>query len=351
VRVEYRAPAGCGQESSFVERLLSRSPRIRRAQPREKAVTLVVRITRTARAIRGHVVIDTDGVEASRDVEGDSCESVESALLLVATLAVDPAAAASPPASVSPSATFVGPAQTVLPPLSTPSAPLTPPPPPPRPPPPPPPETEPHEQERPPAEPRQEQGPRSSPTIEAPARPSIPVDSHEGWHFGVWAGGLAEWGIAPTVSPAGQVTVELLRARASPLSPAVELGFLYANSGDEPVTGGGVRMVQSIGTLDVCPLRLLVSRLRFLPCLHGEGGALEASGLDISPSRSQLRPWVAAGLLGRVRFVFSPFFLELFGGASVPLQRDRFFFEPDNTVFHPPFVSGTAGGGLGLTIL
>jgi hypothetical protein len=35
----------------------------------------------------------------------------------------------------------------------------------------------------------------------------------------------------------------------------------------------------------------------------------------------------------------------------LPLVRDRFFFEPDTTVFQPPVAAGFAGGCIGFTIL
>ena len=99
VRVDYRAPPGCGQEASFVARVLARSSRIRRAAAGEAAPLLVVRMGRTGRAVHGHLVIqEVDGSQSLRDVDGETCESVENALVLVAALAIDPmAATASPP--------------------------------------------------------------------------------------------------------------------------------------------------------------------------------------------------------------------------------------------------------------
>jgi hypothetical protein len=146
--------------------------------------------------------------------------------------------------------------------------------------------------------------------------------------------------------------VDLTHSTGSAWSPSLRAGFLYANSGDQTVPGGGVRMVQTLATLDLCPLRWTAWNLRIAPCLHGEGGAVEVSGVGVSPARSETRPWLAAGVLGRVRYVvISPFFIEVYGGVDLTIQRDRFFFEPDNTVFRAPLVSGFASGALGLTIL
>jgi hypothetical protein len=43
--------------------------------------------------------------------------------------------------------------------------------------------------------------------------------------------------------------------------------------------------------------------------------------------------------------------LELWGGARAALQRDRFYFEPDETVFRPPLFSAFASATVGVTIL
>jgi hypothetical protein len=329
VRVDYRGAAGCGQESAFVERLLARSGHVRLASAGEPSPLLVVRVSRTSRTVHGHLVIhDVDGTQSSRDVDGDTCESVDSALVLVSALAIDPTAAGSSTgptgqtgqtgdAGAPPSADGGEVAEThaaavadaALAPAPAPSAP-----------------------------PDRPQGP--------------PLDATEGWHLALGAGVQATWGGSPDVMPGLPAFVDLAHSTGSAWSPSLRAGFLYAHSGDQPVAGGGVRMVQTVATLDLCPLRWTAWNLRIAPCVHGEGGAADVSGVGVSPARSETRPWLAAGVLGRVRYVaISPFFIEIYGGADVTLQRDRFFFEPDSTVFRAPLVSGYATGALGLTIL
>jgi hypothetical protein len=345
VRIDYRAPAGCGQESSFLERLIARSAHVRQASPGEPSavltVVVVVRVTRQGRVVHGHLVIqDVDGSPSSRDVDGDTCESVESALVLVSALAIDPTATGATqtgqPVATGTTGTTVGndggsaPGQETATPEKASKA-------------------VPAPDAAPPA-------PSASSETSVPSVPRGPaLDTKQGWHLAVGAGVQAAWGTAPDVVAGVPAFVDLGRtgsSPASPWSPSLRAGFLYANSGDQTVTGGEVRLVQTLGMLDLCPVRLSVWNLRMIPCAHGEGGGVGASGQGITPARSQTRPWLAVGALGRVRYVaISPFFIELYGGLDVQLQRDRFFFEPDNTVFRVPVVSGFATAAVGATIL
>ena len=48
---------------------------------------------------------------------------------------------------------------------------------------------------------------------------------------------------------------------------------------------------------------------------------------------------------------YGPLSLELDAGARLPLQRTRFFFQPDTTIYRTPAVGLTLGGGLGVRIL
>jgi len=86
--------------------------------------------------------------------------------------------------------------------------------------------------------------------------------------------------------------------------------------------------------------------------VRAEAGEIDASGKDITPSRTDTRLWLAAGGLGRLRYVvWSPFFVELTAGIRFALLRSRFFFEPNSTAFEVPVLSGFAGGTIGFTIL
>jgi hypothetical protein len=95
----------------------------------------------------------------------------------------------------------------------------------------------------------------------------------------------------------------------------------------------------------------LATRLDVLPCVHAEGGVLASTGVDIVPARSDTRPWVSLGAVGAVRYrLVWLLFAELSIGLRLPLVRDRYFFEPDTTVFRPPPFAALANGGLGVTI-
>lgn len=339
--VDYRGPPGCARAATFVDRLIGRSPHLRQASANEVAPKLIVRITRAGRSVRGHLVIDdVDGHESERDVEGDTCESVQGALVLVSLLAIDPTAVApastqatpgdagagANPASTSGGPAALGPGDSGEVPAAEASAPHV-------------------VADAAPA-------PSSAPTAAETGPAGPPLDVRPGWHIGAGAGALAESGAAPGFMLGVPIFLELGRGSDSLLSPSLRAGFEYANSGAQAVPGGGVRMVQSLAVLDLCPVRLAWQSLRLIPCVHGEAGVVNAAGLDITPARADSRPWIAVGPLARARYLAaSPFFFELSAGLNLPLQRDRFFFEPDNTVFHAPVVSGFAGAAVGVTIL
>ncbi len=268
---------------------------------------LVVRLMRRtgARASGGSVhgelhVVYADGSEARRAVDGETCESVVDALALMSAMALNPTTARAA------------------------------------------------------AEPAVEPPPAPSPPDAPPADLRPPLDAEAGTHVAVGAGGGVALGMAPVAAPDAAVYVELARTTGALWSPSLRLGVDYATSGDAAVTGGSVQLGRTDATLDGCPFRWSPGPLRLTPCLHVEAGAVNASGLGVTPDRSALRPWVGAGLLGSVRYVATRrFFVEVSGGVRAALVRDRFFFEPDSavTVFQAPVVSGFAGAAVGFTIL
>ena len=69
-------------------------------------------------------------------------------------------------------------------------------------------------------------------------------------------------------------------------------------------------------------------------CGHFEAGGLRASGRDVVNASDVNRPWLAVGGHAALRrYAASGVFGELSLGASVPLIRDRFYFQP-NVLIH-----------------
>jgi hypothetical protein len=306
VRVDYRGTELCSDAGQFLRELLGRDVRVRSAAPGERAPLLVVTITPGVRqTLRGHLVVeDVDGTVSRRDVDGDGCESVLGALALMAAIAVDPTA-----------------------PLQGPEVPKT---------------TQP--------------APKAvEAVVEAKDEASSASNSPRpggGLRLGFVTGAGATTGIAPSVAWMIPVSTEIAWGRDTSVSPLFRAGFEHADSGDDGATGGDARFVLNAGTLDLCASVPVGGRIRLLPCLHAEAGALSATGSNIQPALSDTRPWAGLGALGAVRYlVLSPLFVELSLGVRFPLVRDRFFFEPDTTVFRPPVAAGFAGGCLGITIL
>jgi hypothetical protein len=328
VRVDSHGGLGCPTES-FAGRLLARDTHIRLAQPNEPAPLVIVRIDRDGRSVHGHIVIrDVDGTQSERNVRGDTCESVSGALVLVAAIAIDPTLSIG---TASDSTTDAG----------TPSG------------------TNTEEAAAAPSSTTADHpdaswadASRATTTTERESSHAPPVDRRLGWHAATGGGAGIESGAAPAAVLTWSAFFEVTKNTDHVLAPIVRLLFEHSNSGDQDVTGGAVRFVRNLGVIDACPLQASVGPLRLLPCLELEAGVVNASGHDVTPTRSEARPWLALGAVGRVRYVpISPLFLEVSGGLRVPLLRDHFYFEPNNTVFEAPALSGFAGGTIGLWIL
>jgi hypothetical protein len=302
VRLEYPdpPPGACPPANVFRMQLLARSHRLRVVGSGESAPRLVVGLTARVgvRGATGQISIKyPDGTEANRSVDGETCESVVEALTLMSAMALDPTmvpAVAKPPTPEPPSS-----------PLET-----------------------------------------LAPVVQGA------LDVQPGTHFAAGIGGGLVWAIIPAAVPDVEVFGEILRARPGVWSPSVRAAFDYVTTGDQYFTYGGMATARVSVTADGCPLRWTLGPVRFIPCLHVEGGGLAAQGADVFPVKTSLRPWLAAGVLGAVRFVFGDrFFVELSGGAEVPFIRDRYFLEPGPvTVFQGPYVTPLFGGLLGVTI-
>jgi hypothetical protein len=320
VRVDVQGSDPCS--SGFLEELEARDPNVRAAKPNELAPLLTVRIGRTARAaLHGRlVIVDSDGTATRREVDGDTCESVLGALALMSAIAVDPAAPVSRAATSEPTSGTSGGASG----SSQPSA---------------------------PAEARSNDAATPGALPERSTEKDSTLSPHRELRFSFAGGAEVSTGIAPTVVLVIPAYVDVTWGRERQVAPLLRGGYLHGDSGDDAATGGSARFVLNAGTLDVCARLPFGRGFEGLPCFHAEGGSLAATGLDITPAENATRPWVGLGALAAIRYhPFSPVFAELSTVLRLPLVRDRFYFEPDTTVFRPPALSIMGGAFVGVTI-
>jgi hypothetical protein len=302
VRVDYQSPTDCPAEAAFVEQLMVRSSSVRVARPAEPGTRLVVHITRAEGSAASHgelQLLGEDGSEAAREVDGDSCQSVVDALALMSAIALDPTVHDNP-ALVAPATQPPGPLVADLGEVHT------------------------------------------------------AFRGANGLELVVLGGGGVAFGLSPVGAPSVRAAAEFSSGPRSGWSPSLRFGFDYATSGSTSVPGGSIRVTRSVAFLHACPNWWRLGPFRLAPCFEIDGGGLAASGLDVTPSLSAVRPWFAMGPVGNARYAPSRgrFFVEIEGGVILPVVRDRFFFdsEPSAIVFRAPVVGGFASGAVGLTI-
>jgi hypothetical protein len=336
VRVDSQTPEACASSQAFLEELVTRDPNVRAATAEERAPRLVVRIARTPKGTaRGRLVVeDTDGTLSRREVDGDTCESVLGALALMAAIAVDPRAPLSGPLSPAVPKEADADASSRA---STDGSDLR--------------TSRPDSERRatPPVLGRTEAGTEAS--VDRAPTSGAGQSAGENPRVSFAGGAGVTSGTAPAVVPMIFASAAVTWGRETRIGPVLRGGFEHEGSGDDAAPGGGARFVLNAGTLDLCARLPLTGRLEVLPCFRTEGGSLAATGLDIFPARSDTRPWIALGALGTARYrAVSVVFAEVSAGLLLPLVRDRYYFEPDTTVFHPPPLAAFASAGLGVTI-
>jgi len=313
IRVTYGSPGDCPGPGDFTSQLLRRTARLRLARPDETSVVpMKVTLSLGRHGYSGRLeVTRSDGRVLDREVDGETCEEVVSALALVTALAFDPHASAAPlaplpeaaPAASAPEAKASGPAAASS-----------------------------HAEHRP-----RDVTPRTRST----------EPSH--WHaaFGVAVGVRA--GVTPDPVLVAPVLAGFDLELAEPFTLSLLASFERSQSDEVDVAQGRAAFRWTAAALEACPVAWARGAVAVAPCLRVEGGTLEAEGSQIVPARSERRAWVALGPAGRVRWVLlEPLFAELGGALMTPLLRDRFYFWPDDTVHRPPLVGGSGRVGLGV---
>jgi hypothetical protein len=311
IRVTFHAPSDCPSAASFFDQVRARTTKVRSAAPGEAARAFNVTILEKAGKVHGRLTIeDPPAPPALREVTGEKCSEIVSALALITALAVDPRASTAPSSSL----------------------------------PAPPPEEH--------ATPAPSSSPSSSPYHPPllwmePIPPPLPVLlppplPAPRWRF-TFGVDLAVLGaVAPSIVVGTAWFVDAERPGPSIVSPTFRASIFRADSGlvgRRPIHS---RFQWLIGRIEGCPLHFSPhQRVGIWPCVLLDVGALEASGWGRTSSSNRARPWIAPGALGRIQWDFlGPLLLEAEGrgrrvgdgggrdsredgGESRPLEMDR----------------------------
>jgi hypothetical protein len=335
VAVDYGAPAGCADEQAFVAEVAKRAPETQFGKPGPHVRTLVARIAPRGGAFVGRLTVrQPDGSQSERSVTGETCSSVTTALAVIAALALSPSRDAlntSPPTTPAPSSSDAGapsaPAAASTPPTPSPAS----------------------REERPAVEVAAPRTESKAPEQPEPPRPSEP----RAWIFSVGLHGGLVTGVSRDPLFLLPLFVDVARDSRSVVAPSARLRIERTASGtvSSDETTARAQFTLTAASLDLCPLGIITPHSRSHLCARAEGGALDATGLDIQPARSGLRPWFDAGpvVRGQVDLV-GPASVELEAAMNVAFVRDRFFFEPGATVHRPAPIGWTVTAGVGIAL-
>jgi hypothetical protein len=149
-------------------------------------------------------------------------------------------------------------------------------------------------------------------------------------------------GVAPSPALAPALFLDLYRDRSSRF---VRLGLVRTASVHSAQLDGDVKFAMSAARVELCPLAGAFARsFSAHACGRFEVGTLTADAQGPSAAYSTSRAWVAAGLLGGLRWVPTRGFgLDGWVGSSLPLVRDRFTWHDGSTVHYVP-AAGLLGG-------
>ncbi|HVW27845.1 MAG TPA: hypothetical protein VHC69_20910 [Polyangiaceae bacterium] len=242
--------------------------RVRRAQGGEAARTFSVVVEQAGAGYRAALdVVDVAGAVNRREVDGADCAEVVSAVALVAALAVDPAAGASPSGAAP---VTVAPEATATPPPIAANAPPAPP---------------------------------VVPALREPApepRPSSPVR----YRWSVGGGGEVRFAVVPAVALGGAIHIDVAPTTGV-FVPSFRLSAHAVTTRVER-TGITADLTWWSSRWDVCPLRAAASPLVVEACGVLDLGALTTSGGGVERPSNATRFWGAAGFSPRLRWAATP---------------------------------------------
>jgi hypothetical protein len=305
ILLRYRSAPGCPREPAFRAEFRARTARAVLVGDAEAGGRIfVVTVSGEGGRIAGRVELTrADGSTAMREVSGQNCSEVVSALSLIAALSVDPQATAGPVSRADEEGAEPPRATASLGAASGAPAPNL-------------------------AEARRPETASEAANDGSPRGTPPTVDATP-WRFGAGAQGGMVSGILPGVAFAATGFVEAKRRADSLFAATFRLSATGSVSGSIEAERGRARFQWGALAFQGCPLSLPMGRsIHGIPCVLAEGGLLAGQGSGVSQPAGGTRRWLALGALLRVQWTPSErFFIEMEGGVRAPLERPRFVFD------------------------
>jgi hypothetical protein len=343
IRLTYNAPAACSSEGAFLQEVSARTARARRAVRNERARAFAVTVVLEESKIRGHLEITgVDGSISTREVTGDTCAEVVSALALTTALSIDPLASVAPASGTE----VPGASEDAGLPrdqLATTAAQASNP------------TVNPQGAEA-PAEPNQAPISQASDRGGASSAASTTRGSTERPHWAVGGGALVLAGLAPGLAVAGELFGAVDAKATGVLAPSFRLSLEWAGASaqfqPQPL---GADLIWLLARFETCLLRFSGSSEFFASiCAALQGGVLHSSGASsgLQVNSDVYKPWVAPEALGRLTLALSPrWFIDGAAGIIVPLIRYHFYYfeggNPSASVYDIPPVGATLAMDVG----
>jgi hypothetical protein len=350
IALTYDAPPGCRTADEFQALVLARTARIRFAAPGEAARTFEVHVDRDGGVVRGRLDVHGRAGQATRrEISGDSCDDVVSALAFVTALAVDPDArraegqakfvTSEPEADVrralseDAGVSIADAAVMIATATATPTAATT-------------------------AATTATATPTPTATATPTATPSTTTSSTprlaplSPWSTGARAETIL--GLLPTWVAGGAVFVDWAAAGLALVAPSMRLSLMTFESDPAFPYAISGHFGWIAGRVEGCPVRVrLGARWLVVPCFGLEGGALIVHGAGgvLASSTLKTMPWVALDPL--VRASWEPVDrvrLELGVGMAIPLTPYSFGFDQPNAQRVVAYPSRAVGADVSLGV-
>jgi hypothetical protein len=299
VRFTYQCDAECPGAARFVHEVEAHTAHARRAIDSEPARMFLVAVHREGSKSHGILQITSvDGSTTRREVSGDSCAEVVSALAFMTALAIDPGAGAttpSPTAEVDGGASDASVASGALP--ESPDGSLS-------------------------------ASVSTDSTGDSPLSPDAVSSVATKWHWGVGVDGQTVAGFVPEWVPGGGVFVDLARPGPEMLFPSFRVSLFAAATHTSFVSGVGAQLTWLTARAEGCPAHVELASLVATVCLKVDAGFLRSEGTGLANADGESRPWVVPGALGRLTWPSrgGPW-IEGAAGLGIPLDRYDFAYQ------------------------